>query len=73
MIRISQIKLPIDHDQNMLVNKICQQLKIQQGDIVSWNIIRRSVDARKKPELKFVYTVEVETGKERKIRKIRKK
>ena len=67
MIRISQIKLPIDHDQNMLVNKICQQLKIHLEDIVSWNIIRRSVDARKKPELKFVYTVEVETGKERKI------
>ncbi|MGN1142625.1 MAG: NAD(P)-binding protein, partial [Oliverpabstia sp.] len=67
MIRISQIKLPIHHDQSMLVEKICQQLKIHPEDIITWKIIRRSVDARKKPDLKFVYTVEVETNKERKI------
>ena len=67
MIRISQIKLPIHHDQSLLVEKICQQLKIHPEDIISWKIIRRSVDARKKPDLKFVYTVEVETEKERKI------
>lgn len=67
MIRISQIKLPIHHDPSMHVEKICQQLKIHPEDIISWTIIRRSVDARKKPDLRFVYTVEVETGKERKI------
>lgn len=67
MIRISQIKLPIGHDRKLLEEKICQQLKIHPEDIRSWNIVRRSVDARKKPELKFVYTIDVETGKERKI------
>lgn len=67
MIRISQIKLPIRHDQQMLEEKICRQLRIHPGDITSWNIVRRSVDARQKPELKFVYTVDVETEKERKI------
>ena len=51
MIRISQIKLPIHHDPSMLVEKICQQLKIHPEDIISWTIIRRSVDARKKPDL----------------------
>ena len=36
MIRISQIKLPIHHDQSLLVEKICQQLKIHPEDIISW-------------------------------------
>lgn len=67
MIRISQLKLPLNHSRKMMEEKICQQLKIKDSDLISWTIIKRSVDARKKPELKFVYTVDVETEKERKI------
>ncbi len=67
MIRISQIKLPVDHNRQMLEEKICRQLRIRQEDIRSWKIVRRSVDARKKPELKYVYTIDVDTDKERKI------
>ncbi|MBS6195285.1 MAG: NAD(P)-binding protein [Clostridiales bacterium] len=67
MIRISQLKLPLNHTRRMMEEKICQQLKIKNTDLISWKIVKRSVDARKKPELTFVYTVEVETEKERKI------
>ncbi|MCI6995710.1 MAG: NAD(P)-binding protein [Eubacterium sp.] len=67
MIRISQIKLPVQHDASLLREKVCQQLKIRPEDIISIKIVKRSLDARKKPDLKFVYTVDVETGKERKI------
>lgn len=67
MIRISQIKLPIDHSRDALENKICQQLNIKKEELVSWEIRRRSVDARKKPELYFVYTIDVTTSKNKKI------
>lgn len=67
MIRISQLKLPLDHTETMLEEKICQKLKIKREDLISWEIHRRSVDARKKPELFFVYTVDVKTSKDRKI------
>lgn len=67
MIRISQIKLPIAHSHDALESKICQQLKIKKEELVSWEIRRRSVDARKKPELYFVYTVDVKTSKDKKI------
>jgi uncharacterized FAD-dependent dehydrogenase len=69
MIRVSQIKLPIHHDDKMLEEKICQQLRIKREDLISWNILRRSVDARKKPDLKFVYTVDVKIENESKILK----
>lgn len=67
MIRISQLKLPVDHTPDALEKKICQQLKIKKEELSSWKIVRRSLDARKKPDLKFVYGVDVDTPKERKI------
>ena len=59
MIRISQLKLPVDHTPDALEKKICQQLKIKKEELSSWKIVRRSLDARKKPDLKFVYVVDV--------------
>ena len=53
MIRISQLKLPVDHTPDALEKKICQQLKIKKEELSSWKIVRRSLDARKKPDLKF--------------------
>ena len=67
MIRISQLKLPVDHTPDALEKKICQQLKIKKEELSSWKIVRRSLVARKKPDLKFVYVVDVDTPKERKI------
>lgn len=67
MIRLSQLKLPIHHDQRMLEEKICRHLRIRKEDLISWKIVRRSLDARKKPDLKFVYTIDIETSKEEKI------
>ena len=67
MIRISQLKLPVDHTPDALEKKICQQLKIKKEELSSWKIVRRCLDARKKPDLKFVYVVDVDTPKERKI------
>ena len=66
MIRISQLKLPLDHTETMLEEKICQKLKIKREDLISWEIHRRSVDARKKPELFFLYTVDLKNSKLRK-------
>ena len=73
MIRISQLKLPLDHTETMLEEKICQKLKIKREDLISWEIHRRSVDARKKPELFFVYNLDLKKTKDRKIEKSLKK
>ena len=49
--------------------KIKKLLKISSGDLLSWTIRRQSLDARKKPELFFVYTVEAEVKKEKQVLK----
>lgn len=69
MIRIQQLKLPVTHTEEELVEKIVRELKIKPQQIASWEIVRRSLDARHKGELKYVYLVDVETPLEQKILK----
>lgn len=63
MIRINQIKLPIDHTQGQLKNKIKKILKLRSDDF-SYKILKKSIDARKKPELFYIYSVSVEIDNE---------
>lgn len=57
MIRISQLKLPIDHSEEDLIKKIKKSLPIKKA--FTYEIVRQSLDARKKSEKNFVYTIDV--------------
>ncbi len=68
LIRIRDIALPPQHDENQLIYEAARALKITPAKIRTLEIFRRSVDARKKPEVKIVYTVDVTvSGSEQKI------
>jgi uncharacterized FAD-dependent dehydrogenase len=64
MIKITQLKLPVDHTEDELLHKIRKTLKLKEQTRLTCRIAKRSLDARKKPELFYVYTVEVETADE---------
>ena len=64
MIRISQLKLPVDHSREDLEKKIEKTLRIPMSQVKNWQIVRQSVDARKKEELLYIYTIDVKTGRE---------
>ncbi len=59
MIRINQLKLPIDHKEDQLLKKAARALRLGQEDILELHIVKQSLDARKKPELYFSYIVDV--------------
>lgn len=59
MVRIEGIKLPINHDEKALEKKILSALRIKDMSVGTEKRIRKkSLDARHKPELYFVYTVD---------------
>ena len=68
MIRINQIKLLCDVNKNkemvelrkILIKKAAKLLRVSEGDIKNLEIIRHSIDARKKPEIYDIYMVDVE-------------
>ena len=69
MLTLQQIKLPVSHTKEDLEKKIVKTLKISFQDLQSWKIRKQSLDARKKPELYFVYTIDVSVKKENKVLK----
>ncbi len=67
MIRIRQMKLKIEHTEAEFREKICRTLRIREGELQSYQIRRQSLDARKKPELYYIYTVDVKVSGEGRI------
>lgn len=76
MIRIQQIKLAADckDEQAALLKKAAKLLRMEPAAIQSLSIVKRSIDARKKPDICRVYTVDVKAADEQAVfRKIRGK
>lgn len=69
MIRISQLKLPVTHTPEELKKKAEKALPGRHVMIRSLRIVRQSLDARRKPELFYVYTIDVEVENEKQILK----
>lgn len=60
MIRINQLKLPVDHGKQDLEKKAAKLLKIPQDKIRKLTIRRQSIDARKKGKLLYIYAMDVQ-------------
>ena len=70
MIRIRDISMPPEHDCNQLLFEAARSLKISGSKIRKLTIVRRSVDARKKPDVRMIYTVDIAVdGNEQRILK----
>ena len=70
MIRIREIAMPPEHNPAQLSFEAARLLKVSNSKIKRMKIVRRSIDARKKPDVKVVYTIDVAVdGNENKILK----
>ena len=70
MIRLRDISLPPEHNAHQLQFEAAQMLRISNSKIRQLRIVRRSVDARKKPDVRIIYTIDVAVdGSENKILK----
>lgn len=69
MLRISQLKIKVGHSQEQLKKKLVRELRIHPEDLLQYEIRRQSVDARRKPELHYVYSIDVQVKKEKEVLK----
>ena len=60
MIQISSLSISIYKSKEDLLKKIAKELKVRQADIIGFSIIKKSIDARKKEDVKYVYSLAVE-------------
>ena len=62
LIRLTEIKLALDHSPVALRQAACQRLNIRDDELLELNIYRRGYDARKKSDIHFIYTLDVKTS-----------
>jgi len=59
MIRIEEIKLPINSSRTRLKEEILKILPVTDEDIEYYKLVKKAVDARKKDNIQFVCNVDV--------------
>ncbi len=70
MIRIRDIALPPAHAATQLGFEAAKLLRVSNSAVRQVKIVKRSIDARKKPDVKVIYTIDVKVeGNEEKILK----
>ncbi|PHV71676.1 hypothetical protein CS063_03695 [Sporanaerobium hydrogeniformans] len=69
MIRVQDIKLTLEEDSKDISLKVAKKLKIKPSDIKSYTLFKEAIDARKKEEIRLVYTVDIETPREAQLLK----
>lgn len=60
MLRLNEIKLPLDHTDDELTKEVIQKLMIQPEQLLDLSVFKRSYDARKKSNIKLIYQLDVE-------------
>lgn len=69
MLRINNLKLNIGHTEEELLEKIVRSLKISRKELKSYTIRKRSIDARKKEDIKYIYCIDAAVQTETKVLK----
>jgi len=59
MIRLNQVKLPLDHESNELQQTVLSKLNISAQQLVDIHVFKRGYDARKKNNITLIYTLDV--------------
>ncbi len=61
MVKLNNISLNLEEDESLLIKKASKLAKIEIEDIKHFKILKKSLDARKGKEIRFIYNVELDT------------
>ena len=64
MLRLTDIRLPLDHPASALTDAILSRLGITADELSGYTIAKRSYDARRRGAIVLIYSVDVETPRE---------
>src|SRR6476620_4998061 len=67
MLRLTDLALPLDHDDAALAAAICARLGIAAEDLAGYTVAKRSYDARRRGAITLIYSVDVDTPRDREL------
>ena len=59
MLRLSELKLPLDHGDNALQDAVLKRLRIAPDQLLEQRLVKRSVDARHRDRIQLIYSIDV--------------
>src|SRR5882672_1910389 len=65
MLRLTELKLPLDHAEAELGAALLRRLGLAAPDLIGFSVFRRAVDARKRSAIVLIYTLDVEVRDEK--------
>ncbi len=60
MLRLSELKLPLDHSEDDLVSAIAHRLRLPPAAVRAHRLVKRSVDARRHGAIRLVYSLDLD-------------
>lgn len=69
MLRLTEIKLPLNHEQSAINAAILAKLAIKAEQLHSVKVFKRGIDARKKTDIQLIYTLDIEVDNEAQLLK----
>ena len=67
MIRIHQLKLPVGCSEKDIIIRIARELRVPESDIESFLVVRRSIDARRRDNIQYIYILDVKLKNEKQV------
>jgi len=64
MLRLNELRLPLDHAPEALPAAIAQRLKIKPAELLAFEVFKRSYDARRGHPLTLIYTLDITVANE---------
>lgn len=72
MVKISNIKIYENIEDDKIIDLVIKKYKINPSDISNWHIVKKSIDARKKDDVHYNYSINLELKNENKYKKFEK-
>lgn len=72
MLRINNIKIRKDISDEEIFELAIKEKYIEKSDIIEWHISKKSIDARKKNDIHYSYSIDLEVKNEKKYKKLEK-
>src|SRR5580658_7573434 len=63
-LRVSNIRLPVEEPESALADAVAHRLGVKSNELTQWRILRKSLDARSRTGLRFVYSAVVHLPEE---------
>ena len=60
MLRLSELKLPLDHSEADLAAAVLRRLRLAPDQLLGLRLVKRSVDARKSAAITLVYSLDLD-------------